>query len=217
MFLIPSLPPSHLFLHSSSSRWFKECCSGSKPGEPNTNDEIYRILSWSSKALEDGREPATDENGQPWPKGSVQRNRQGKDICGGYRMGVFGLKGDLEWFANVYRVPMHWNGTYPCMWCKCCKNDDDPGQYVFNFARGAPWKTTCFTDRREWLAWCTARARPPTPLFHEDGLALHPRALSPDILHCIDLGVAAYLCGSVIFHMVYENLVPGSTLDARMS
>ena len=109
----------------SSSRWFKECCSGSKPGEPNTNDEIYRILSWSFKALEDGHEPATDERGQPWPKGSVQRRRQGKDICGGYRMGVFSLKGDLEWFANVYRVPGHWNSTYPCMWCKFCKNDDD--------------------------------------------------------------------------------------------
>ena len=95
------------------SRWFKECCSGKNPGEPNTNDEIYNILCWSFKALQQGVEPCCDERGQPWPKGSVQQRRQGKPICGGYRMGVFGLKGDLEWFAN------HFNAQYnhDLSWC----------------------------------------------------------------------------------------------------
>ena len=63
-----------------------------------TMDEIWRVVVWSLEALYEGKWPATDHRGVPYPANSAEGLIAGQDLAGGYRGLLWMIKGDLKFF-----------------------------------------------------------------------------------------------------------------------
>lgn len=104
--------------------------------------DVMKTLSWSFKALNHGKFPSKDPWGHP-----LDQQRQamaGKPILHNHpkkRCVLFGLIGDLEWFAEEFGMPRAID--HPCGFCACDMHDEIP----FNdFRPVAKWKKTCFRN-----------------------------------------------------------------------
>ena len=166
---------------------------------------VWTILSWSLRAMFEGKFPHRDHLGNPYPNRSSEHALAGKPLCEEKKQFfsvVWGIKGDLDWFAKGLGL-RHYNSMNPCEYCKATRSGT-PAIWPTNFAAGAAWKTQMRTAG-EWRAELTAGS---FALFKEfEFLSMHN--LEADELHVLHLGVSMYCIGSVLWLLVYDAL-PGS-------
>eukprot|EP00969_Alexandrium_andersonii_P065280 2875502-Alexandrium_andersonii.AAC.1 len=80
---------------------------------------IWAILVWSLNCLFAGAHPATQHDGQPWPKGSFGARQAGRPLVpGGFFGVVHRIQGDLDWFNNSLKMRLSPMSNAPCAWCE---------------------------------------------------------------------------------------------------
>lgn len=178
---------------------------------PPTKKEIWKPIVPSFLSLESGRWPAQGPRGEDLDKASLDFLNRGAALAGGYYCIIWVVKGDTEWKCNSLGLVGHWGSAHPCISCKA--ELADGAMSYRNVSPGAPWKTTLHHDYDSWRAFSEAMGKDPTIFFlprSEGGLGLANCHVFGDILHCVDLGVALHVCGNVLWHLCYTDMLPGA-------
>ena len=88
-----------------------------------------------------------------------------------------------------------------------------------NWAANAGWKSHVWTNMHKWAAHCRLKGKSVCIIFaarKDGGLGAHISMCCSDSLHAVDLGVCAYLDGSVVFYIIYiADWGWGGTRDDR--
>ena len=146
-----------------------------------------------------GAWPRTDAAGNPL---NGWRSHKVGSLCGPYFFRVFQIAADLDYLCNYFHL-QHFNARSDvCMFCEANRSD-------------CPW-----TDARLTASWrMTVRLGDELlltchPLF-TSGIGITLAHICPDILHCLDLGTAQHLLGSVFWMLVWNADFRG-TLNERL-
>lgn len=143
-------------------------------------------------------DPYFRNNNIRYKSGTVEKDRAGKLIAGGYRFILFALTGDLDYFRNILGCPNWSLKSGPCIYCKCTANG--PLTWT-DFRQVAPWKGVLWS-RDEWQAW---------PQRSKCSLLTLPGAscwtIAYDWLHSKHLGSDQYMFGSVLSLLVRTMMV----------
>ena len=169
---------------------------------PDTLDMLFRRMAWSFNALAAGRMPQRD-----W-KGLRTIPDPGRILASGWRLATIALRGDWEFFCQVCGFPAA--NSVPNMCFVCNASPDGP----LRWTRGdeaAPWRST-LRSHEAYLGQLRARSEQVPGIFGIRSLRLE--GVLADAMHTIDLGVAAHLCGNVMFE-VMESAGWGATQAAR--
>lgn len=160
----------------------------------DTWTEFFTILSWSFKSMWLGFHPSKDWKGNP-VTGSMAE-LAGKPLTQDkLRFYVWNYLGDLEYFANVLKMP-HWCRHEFCWWCDCHKQQNGK----------SPWD---FRDDPGWKLHSPAKLKAQPPSTHPllvkipGGLVAYRPAI--DLLHTVDLGVSVRICGSILYSWCFQG------------
>jgi hypothetical protein len=162
-------------------------------GDVVTLDEFFTILKWSLEALNEGKWPRADHHKREYNPRSPQGKRAGTALAAGYFGVLWGIMGDLDYFASDLGLP-RFSAASPCTLCRCC--NEGPA-FWSDFRQNAAWIEECWTNE-EWLAW---DGRSTSPLFTMPGVTGLTVAL--DYMHCKYLGMDQYMFGSVMYVLCY--------------
>jgi len=188
--------------------WPKSATADVKKHAGGTWPVIFKMLAWSFVAMWEGTHPLVDHNGLAFEDGSAMHLLAGKPLCpSGWRFLVWQLVGDLEYYANVLKLP-HWNKDEFCWWCNGSKSN--PGRNVYDFRDNPGWAMHSVPDM-------LASAPSVHPFFTEiPGCA---PALRPahDMLHSVEFGLTSRLVGSVLHCWAFPADGPATRAPARIS
>ena len=151
-------------------------------------------------ALFTGRHPRLDPFGKDWPRGSVEAKLAGTEIAGGKRFIVWVGTGDLEWWSNYMCWP-HFNSDYPC-WFDSVSRAPGTDAPITDLSRDAGWKDTMLSE--EELEYVIV---PDHPI--NDIVGWTRRHVPGDLRHTGDLGVLAWVLGSVLWELFYDGPLVG--------
>ncbi|CAK9083768.1 Uncharacterized protein SCF082_LOCUS39746 [Durusdinium trenchii] len=149
-----------------------------------TFNTIMECMAWSFTSLYEGKAPKKNHSGVPMDGVKGRPLRRGV---------LWAITGDLEWFASQFGFPYSSSN----MICAYCLADQKK-----------TGSERPFTDCRPTAAW---RSSILSPKFLQKEYGAHPLfkvpacsalAIKLDILHVLDLGVAAYLHGSVLIDIM---------------
>ena len=183
--------------------WPKSATTDKKQHPLQTWDEVFRAIAWSFTAMWHGKHPTSDWRGRPIQDGSA-----GKPIVpDGRRFCLWQLVGDLEYYANVLNLP-HWGRDEFCWLCNCSKK----------VAGRSP------ADVRDQPGWSMLtldqmRAHPASqhPFFRDIPGPVANLRPALDVLHTVDLGYAASLCGSALHCWAYPDGASSRSAPSRLA
>ena len=161
-------------------------------GFHQTWPQVWRVLTWSLQCLASGLWPMTDWQGKPFQEGTMDFEKKGSALAGGFAAVVFLLRSDLEFLSNHF----HLNNPASNSPCALCQADRDMGSRPWTDCRpGAIWRQTTWT-REAWAA----RHQHCHLLFKMPGAGID--LVFPDLMHCKHLGTGQFLLGGVLTWMV---------------
>ena len=170
-----------------------------------TLDQLWRIFGWSVNALLAGTSPSDDWLGRPLSGG-------GETIASGYRACVCQVRGDWQFYCEVFRFPA-WNGASRMCWI-CPASGVSSARVFTNCKSSAAWRSERYTHE-SYLAMLAARgAEPPTLFSAVKGLRLE--CITVDALHALDLGLAQHIAGNVLWESVASNSWGGGNQQANI-
>ncbi len=104
----------------------------------NTMDQVWKVLAWSFDALYRGRFPSVDVvTGEPFSPDSADGLLAGKELAGGWCGVIWKIKGDLDFFAEGFRLP-HYCCNKFCPNCPADAVDPNPAMWPSTFRKSAP-------------------------------------------------------------------------------
>ena len=168
---------------------------------PSTWDPIHKWLTWSFRALIEGKHPDADPFGHALSKGSLFQKLQGKDLApAGHRAAIW--QGDNEFYSNVVGLN-HWQAASPWWECDCqqefVKKASCPKGKFFKILDPEDQKFV-----RVDTAAALARGPPNHMLFSLPGVTT--RCIRGDGLHILFCkGFCSHLCGSILHHFLYHE------------
>ena len=168
-----------------------------------TMTRFWRLMRWSLEALWHGTWPTADAWGRDFDGDSVDGQRAGLPLAGGYYGVLWTIQGDLDWYHKAFHLS-HWRHAQPCFLCQA-KTTTLPWNV---FLEDAPWRATTWQGD----AWLAAHAERHF-LLTLPGVSII--SVYPDWLHCKHLGVDQYFLGSVLWMLVYV-LSPGQEPQEAM-
>jgi hypothetical protein len=158
-----------------------------------TLDAFFKVMKWSFTSLWTGKWPDRDWTGEYYSPESVEGQRANKELAGGYYGVLWGIMGDLDYFAKDLGLP-HYDHLFPCALCPGGAH----GPIRWNdFRANAAWiaRTWSGPSWRDWVG------RSKCPLFDIPGVTCRTVAL--DYMHCKYLGSDQYLFGSVLYVLCF--------------
>ena len=114
-------------------------------GVGQTWAKAWRVLIWSLDALAAGTWPMLDWNNQPFPEDSIDFQRRGSPLAGGYSAFLFVVRADLEFLANHFGLSSPSSNNL----CALCQANRDPS--VTLYFEGLPLVLTSSSP-----IWCTS-------------------------------------------------------------
>lgn len=183
----------------------------------DTKRAVWKPIVSSLLALEGGAWPFRDWQDEEFGADSLDFLNKGLPLAGGYYCIVWAVKGDTDWKINSLGMPGHWSSANPCLNCQADFSDGPLS--IRNIDPNAAWKTTTFHDHADWRAYCHEKDKPVHPLFlprPEGGLGLSVSMVFGDVLHCVDLGVSLHVCGNVLWHFCFTDLLPGRNPQEKL-
>ena len=160
-------------------------------------DRVWKELNWSLEHLLTGLWPAVDSEGNAFPAGTLDADRAGSKLAGGYSAVVWALKADLDHLTKAWAL-RHYASNHPCELCR--RNRGLDVSYRFNnFRMDAAWKTALITAE-EWRAENPL----PHPVFRFSYMS--NQNIEVDELHVMHLGTSMYMFGSILFTLVFDIL-----------
>ena len=167
-------------------------------------EELWRVFVHGLNSAFDGRHYSKDVNDNPWPHGSPQYNLQGLPLCGGrVRIVIWVVTGDLEFLGNELRMP-HFNSQAPCWLCPVHRMIGSLYP-ITDCRKDAPWKYQLFPDDD------TSPFTQGHPVGDIKGITRFH--IPGDLMHSGDLGICAYLVGSVMTELVFAGPWHGSLAE----
>ena len=154
-----------------------------------------RTLKWSLYWMFIGVWPMRDEEGNAYADGTLEAEKAGTPLAGGYYATLWCIRGDLEHMHKVFGFPGP-TSKKPCGLCKC--NDSD---VPWTDARPdhAAWRDTVWGGRA-WLDANPGRA----DLFKLPGVTISN--FVPDLMHTAHLGTYAYFFGGVLQLLTHHTM-----------
>ena len=173
-----------------------------------TQDDVMQVLSWSFRALFEGKYPSSRPDGEEWQKEDAWRKkRSGQPLL---RAILLEVKGDWKQLASCFGVPS-WSGRADAPICWRCK----------------ALKQSLWEERGPQSAWLQKASR----LSHFEALQrivaagggfsplwsipfMHMQALRIDWLHVCDQGISPVFLGG-LFHLILADRSLGHNIDER--
>ena len=146
--------------------------------------DAHHVLAWSFKALWEGKHPTHDWQGNRI-RSAIAGTRLTPD---GARFAVWQLVGDLEYMANILKLP-HWNKDNFCWLCNCSRSD--PTKSCMDVGHVPGW-TELTVDEM------VANPASNHPFFNVIPGPAPALRVALDVLHTVDLGYASTLSASVL-------------------
>ena len=146
-----------------------------------TFNTIMECMAWSFTSLYEGKAPKKNHSGVPhgWSEG--QTPEKGSFV------------GNLEWFASEFGFPYS-SSNMICAYCLADQKKTGSERPFTDCRPTAAWRSSILSPKLLQKEYGTH------PLFKVP--ACSPLAIKLDILHVLDLGVAAYLHGSVLIDIM---------------
>jgi hypothetical protein len=157
---------------------------------------FWKVLSWSFFWLQQGVWPKTDWLGNHYPLDSVEGQRAGTFLAGGYYATLWAVMGDLDYLAKTLKLPRS-TSSNPCSLCRCTLHGENSWKQNHDTA---PWKNTLWKPL-EWVAW---EGRSKVGLWSIPGVSAVTVAL--DWMHNKYLGIDQYLYGSILYILCFMIL-----------
>ena len=165
---------------------------------PDTWKPLMSELSWSLRALLDGKHPEKDNVGNALEKDSEHFLAKGLPLTPfGHRCVVWSLQGDHEFFSNVVGLP-HWRNRFPCWECDG-SNDAEPANKCIRTIHPA-------NNDFDLVSNTCAAANPRSnhPIFDVPGVTT--KMVRGDGLHILfTKGVYAHFLGSILAFMCWKE------------
>ena len=165
---------------------------------PDTWKPLMSELSWSLRALLDGKHPEKDNVGNSLEKDSEHFLAKGLPLTPfGHRCVVWSLQGDHEFFSNVVGLP-HWRNRFPCWECDG-SNDSEPANKCIRTIHPA-------NNDFDLVSNTCAAANPRSnhPIFDVPGVTT--KMVRGDGLHILfTKGVYAHFLGSILAFMRWKE------------
>ena len=170
---------------------------------PSTLDAIAKILSWSFNALLSGIDPEVDWEERPL------LHCTSSYVAGGYRGVLTQVRGDWGLYASVFLVPC-WNAVARMCWLCLAVGDNMSPLRCTACSDTAPWRPTRTTHEQymrvteiiaAWFKYC---------------LGLRIECIMIDVLHTVDLGIAAHIIGNIFWDCVVLKVWGGSTQESNV-
>ena len=165
-------------------------------GVGQTWTKVWRILAWSFEALAKGTWPSKNYDNSDFEEGSLDQDKMGTPLAGGYAAFVFVLKADLEFLSNHFNLNSPASNS-PCSLCKADRAME--GRPWTDCRLSAAWRASCW-GREEW-----AQEHPDShPFFKMAGSGID--IVFPDLMHCKHLGSDQLVLGGVLTWLVKKYL-----------
>lgn len=155
----------------------------------STFKKVMETVAWSWQALFTGVCPKKDLQGQPVEANRGKRLRKG--VC-------WSITGDLEWYCQEFGFPWA-SSNMVCPYCNADQKKENSKYSYTDFRPTAAWRKTILS-RDELQAKFAGH-----PLWKAPAVSIHSVKL--DWLRTVDLGVAAYLHGSLLYSIMEK--LPG--------
>ena len=165
-------------------------------GFGQTWPQVWRVLCWSLQCLSTGVWPMVDWEGKAFEEDTIDFQKKGQPLAGGYAAIVFVLRADLEYLSNHFRL----NSPSSNSPCALCKADRNMQSVPWTDCRaGARWRDTCWT-REDWAA----QHMDSHPFFRMPGSGID--LVFPDLMHTKHLGTDQLLLGSTLTWIIRHFL-----------
>jgi hypothetical protein len=172
-------------------------------------DNIWKIVTWSFRALYEGTWPSADWDENEYPTGTAEAALAGTPLADGYFGVPFIIKDDWDHFGKTFGLRKH-NSKHPRDVCRCEKGrGSDQADWPSNFRREARWK------RRLLIGSVWRKEREEEGTLHQffaEFPFITNENIMPDEMHVIHLGTNQYLLGSVLWKLIFE-IMPGTPLN----
>lgn len=156
-----------------------------------TLDAIFKLFSWSMNVLLTGLTPERDIDQNALAGG-------GEYLADGWRGALVQIRGDWEFYCSIFNFPT-WQGAENMCWLCRASSLDGPLKFV-RCGDDAGWRPTRRTHE-SYLAELLAKGIP-IPILFALCVGLRLECIMIDILHTVDLGVAAHVIGNVFWELV---------------
>ena len=158
---------------------------------------IMDIFSWSFNVALTGLTPDRD-----WAGKDVEGPRS--YLAGRWRGALVQVRGDWEFYTTIFRFPT-WNGAEEMCWM--CKASAAGDLSFTSCGTNAKWRETRRTHESYVEDLASQGKELPVLLRKVRGLRLE--SVMVDVLHAVDLGVAAHIVGSIMWACVKKQVWPG--------
>jgi hypothetical protein len=167
--------------------------------------EFFHIMKWSFNCLHRGKFPSVDWKHDPLTD-PIDVRRAGKDLADGFVGVLWAIKGDLEYYAKDLLLPSFRRCI--CAFCPANADEDDGPNSLTEFRLDkADWYTNLYTN----LNWVLPADH--NPLF--DILGVTILTISPDLMHCKNMGTDMYIYGSILFLLCYVLLPNAASANLK--
>ena len=172
---------------------------------PTTLDALMKAFSWSMNVLLSGETPHCDYRGAPITGG-------GRNLANGYRGALVQIRGDWEFYTQLFGFPTWQNNIRMCPFCRA--SSSILGRLWTDFSRSAGWRNTIFSHE-SYMEFLRANGEAAPSLFGAGGvLGLRLECVMVDILHTLDQGFASHIIGNVLWYFFVMCAVLGGTTQA---
>ena len=155
---------------------------------PGTMDAIFKVIAWSFNVLLDGRTPANNYYGLP-------NDDPVAPLADGWNGALAQIRGDWAFYTEVFKFPQ-WNSAMEMCWL-CRASSIDPTLSWTDCRKCALWRGTLRTHE-SYLEKLRADGFA-TPVLLGEIIGMRLEHIMIDVLHCVDLGIAAHIIGNVLW------------------
>lgn len=96
--------------------------------------QAWNKMAWSFQALFEGKHPTHDPYGKKYEKTINEGQFGGTDLAEGFFAVIWGIKGDLDWYAKALKLNAY-QAVNPCPYDNCCR-DVEPALEPLNSKPG---------------------------------------------------------------------------------
>ena len=171
-------------------------------GIGQTWPRVWRVLSWSLRALSAGVWPMTNWDNEDFEEGSLDFEKRGTPLADGFSGVVFVLRSDIEFLALHFKLN-HPSSNFPCALCQADRAMDS--KPWTDCRPSAEWRKTCWS-----LEGWAAQHPDSHPFFQMQGSGID--LVFPDLMHCKHLGTDQLVLGSALVWMA-KHYLKGSVAE----
>ena len=171
---------------------------------PGTLDKMMAILSWSFNVALAGLSPQISFDGEAIEDPTY--------LAGRWRGSLIQVRCGWEFYKTIFNFPA-WNAAEQMCWlCRASGR----GELRFSACGAdAAWRRTRQTHEMYVADIAAAGQELPILLDRVHGLRLE--SVMIDVLHTVDLGIAAHIAGNIFWLCVQKDVWPGGTQDERVA